>query len=320
MNNFALEISGLVKSFQGKRVVNNVDMKVAKGEIVGFLGPNGAGKTTIMSIVTGLLAADEGHIRLLGKDDGARDTKTRLRIGYLQEKPRIYPDMSAREYLNLFANIYGVKNVERRVGEVTDRVGITDAADRALGTFSRGMQQRACLARVMLHNPEFLILDEPTLGLDPVGVADLRDIFRQMHRDGVTLMFSSHQLAEMERICDSIIFLLDGKIVAQGRTDQFLPNFDGDKLLTIELLENTQITLPIIKSLPFVETATEIDNHRISICLQIADSQTERDQRAEFVRALSGRGLTVLSIGAASRTLEDVFLRLMNDRQSSLPY
>ncbi len=243
MSVHTLEIEGLNKSFQGKRAVDGVNMTVARGEIVGFLGPNGAGKTTVMSIATGLLAPDGGRISLFGVDGGARLTDIRLRMGYLQEKPRIYPDMAARAYLLLFARIYGVPTPQDQVAKVLERVGLSSAADRPLGTFSRGMQQRACLARVMLHEPEFLILDEPTLGLDPTGVADLRTIFREMRDQGTTLLFSSHQLAEMERICDSVIFLLDGRVVAQGRPADLLPGVADDLAMSVELFETVHPAL-----------------------------------------------------------------------------
>lgn len=319
MSGFTLEIDGLAKSFQGKRAVDGVSMAVAKGEIAGFLGPNGAGKTTVMSIVTGLLAPDQGHVRLFGIDGGARRADVRLRIGYLQEKPRIYPEMSARAYLALFARIYGVPNPGKRVEQVLDRVGLSPAADRTLGTFSRGMQQRACLARVMLHEPEFLILDEPTLGLDPVGVAELRDIFREMREQGATLLFSSHQLAEMERICDSVIFLFDGKVVAQGRPEDLLPDVAHDAALAVELFEPVHASLPVIRSLPLVESARETDTHRVAIVLRHGNTAGERDRRAELARALTGAGLTVLSVGVASRTLEDVFLTLTRGRRAPAP-
>jgi ABC-type multidrug transport system ATPase subunit len=320
MSAHTLEIEGLTKSFQGKRAVDGVNMSVTRGEIVGFLGPNGAGKTTVMSIATGLLAPDGGRVSLFGVDGGARRSDIRLRLGYLQEKPRIYPDMAARTYLLLFARIYGVPSAQDRVSKLLERVGLSSAADRPLGTFSRGMQQRACLARVMLHEPEFLILDEPTLGLDPTGVADLRTIFREMRDQGTTLLFSSHQLAEMERICDSVIFLFDGRVVAQGRPADLLPGAAGDVAMSVELFESVHPVLSLIRSLPAVQAARETDTHRVEITLRPEASRGERDRRAELSRHLTGAGLTVLSVGAASRTLEDVFLTLTSDGRASAPH
>ena len=150
---------------------------------------------------------------VMGHGYGVRQREIRLKIGFLQEKPRIYPEMTALAYLRFFAGRYGIADADRRVGEVLNRVGLSAAADRRLAGFSRGMQQRARLARALLHRPEFLILDEPTLGLDPIGVADMRAIFREMKAEGVTLLFSSHQLAEMERVCDRVIFMRQGRVV-----------------------------------------------------------------------------------------------------------
>ena len=196
-----LVAKGLRKRFGGKVAVAGVDLHVASGEIVGFLGPNGAGKTTIMNMVTGLSTPDEGELSLFGVPGGVRDPAMRARIGFLQEKPRIYPEMTGRAYLRLFASLYDVGDATKRVDELLGLMSLTHAADRPLSTYSRGMQQRACLARAMLHRPEFLVLDEPTLGLDPSGVKEMRDIILGLNRQGVALLLSSHQLAEMGGGC-----------------------------------------------------------------------------------------------------------------------
>jgi ABC-type multidrug transport system ATPase subunit len=297
----ALEVRGLTKSFRGKRAVDGAAFAVARGDVVGFLGPNGAGKTTVMKMVMGLLPPDAGQITLLGAADGA----ARLRIGYLQEKPRLYPDMTARAYLEFFARLHGVAAPARRAAEVLERVTLTAAADRALGSFSRGMQQRACLARVMLHEPEFLLLDEPTLGLDPGGVADMRAIFLEMKGQGVTLLFSSHQLAEMERVCDSVIFMQRGRVIAAGRPADLLPPAEG--AVSVELHEPVAEWLAAIAALPGVVHARVSGAHRAELILSGAGG---RDARACLSRALIGLGLTVLSVGGAAPTLEDLFLGL----------
>jgi len=303
----ALRIAGLTRSFRGKRAVDGVDLRVERGEIMGFLGPNGAGKTTVMNMVMGLVRPDGGEIELLGVRGGARDRGVRLRVGYLQEKPRIYPEMAARTYLEFFARLHGVPQPRQRVATVLDRVGLTAAADRALGTYSRGMQQRACLARVMLHEPEFLLLDEPTLGLDPSGVAGMRDILRGMRAAGTTLFFSSHQLAEMERICDRVAFMKDGKIVASGAPADLIPAGVSAGRLQVELYEVVGPALNAIRGLASVADVAEIGPHRAEISLA-APPADMRDARAALSRELAGIGLTVLSVGAAVPTLEDLFL------------
>lgn len=310
---FALETEGLVKSYNTKCVVDGVDLQVAKGEIVGFLGPNGAGKTTIMNIVTGLLPSDSGEVRLLGEKNGYRRPGIRRRLGCLQEKPRVYPEMTAHEYLAFFANLYGVGNAKVRIEEVLGRVALKHAAGRPLSAFSRGMQQRACLARTLLHRPEFLILDEPTLGLDPNGVSEMRRIFRGLRDEGVTLLFSSHQLDEMERICDSVIFLRSGKVVASGRPADILPSVDETGSLQIELFEPVAAHLDRIRSLTMVRSATEHDAHKLSVEPDLPQGTSIHDARGALAKAIGGLGLTVLSVADARVSLEDLFLKLTGD-------
>lgn len=319
----ALSVSGLTKAFRRKRVVDNVSFSVSRGEIVGFLGPNGAGKTTVMNMVMGLIQPDTGDVELLGVASGYRRPDIRMRIGYLQEKPRIYPDMTAFDYLSFFARLYGIVDAKKRVGEVLERVGLTAAADRRIGSYSRGMQQRACLARVMLHEPELLILDEPTLGLDPNGVADMRAIVRDMKAAGMTLLFSSHQLAEMERICDSVIFMQAGSVIAAGAPDSLMPAFSSDSALTVELFEPAVVHLPVIRNISGIASVRERGTHLLDINLSPDVVTDSRGNRAWTARALAGAGLTVLSVGAVSPSLEDLFLRLTaeangaGDRQGS---
>jgi len=304
----ALKISGLTRSFGRKRAVDGVDLSVARGEILGFLGPNGAGKTTLMNLVMGLLAPDGGEIELLGVKGGARTREVRLRVGYLQEKPRVYPEMSASAYLNLFAKLYGVSDRDARVAEVLARVGLGQPAGKPLAAFSRGMQQRACLARVMLHRPEFLLLDEPTLGLDPTGVAEMREILLEMRDEGTTLFFSSHQLAEMERICDRVAFMKDGRVVAAGTPAQMLP--EGRRnVMMLEIAEDVADRLDTLR-VPGCQSVRATGAHTAELVMEPATIEEERGARAAISRALSERGLTVLAVTAASTGLEDVFLAL----------
>lgn len=310
MSEPALRVTGLTRSFRGKRAVDGVDLAVERGEIMGFLGPNGAGKTTLMNMVMGLVTPHGGEIELLGVRGGAAHRAVRLKVGYLQEKPRIYPEMTARSYLELFARLYGVPAPRARVAAALEHVGIAEAADRALGTYSRGMQQRACLARVMLHEPEFLLLDEPALGLDPSGVAEMREIFRQMRAGGTTLFFSSHQLAEMEKICDRVAFLKEGRLVAVGRPAELLPELQAPDRLQIELYEPVAPSLAAISDLTLVKEAWGTGTHRAEIVLKADGPDEARAARAALARELTGLGLTVLSVSAAALTFEDLFLSL----------
>ncbi|MFO1151730.1 MAG: ABC transporter ATP-binding protein [Alsobacter sp.] len=319
MGDEVLQIAGLVKSYGARRVLDGVDMTVARGQVIGFLGPNGAGKTTVMSIATGLLTPDAGEVRLFGVTGGARRPQLRMRIGYLQEKPRLYPEMSARDYLTLFARLHGVARPATRVERLLERFGLADSACRPLASFSRGMQQRACLARVLLHEPEFLILDEPTLGLDPSGLADMRATFRDLRDRGMTLLFSSHQLAEMERICDGVVLLSGGRVLAQGRPADLLPTADGGEGLRVELVEAVGSVLGAIRDIEGVVAAREAGAHLAEVLWRPAQSCGDRDRRASLAKALTAAGLTVLSVGSAPPTLEDLFLTLTRDRPAPQP-
>ena len=302
----ALTVSGISRSFGTKRAVDDVSFSIGRGEITGFLGPNGAGKTTVMGMIMGLVTPDSGTIELLGVSEGSRLPAMRLRIGYLQERPRVYPEMTARGYLRFFADLYGVPGPAERVREVLDRVGLTAAADRRLGGFSRGMSQRACLARVMLHRPELLMLDEPTLGLDPNGVADMRAIFRDMRAEGTTLFFSSHQLAEMERICDKVVFMRAGRVVAADRPDAIMPAAGA---LVAECLEPPEETLAALAGSAAIRELAPHGPHHIRFSL--ADQPSDlRLARAQAARLLTSAGLNVLSVQADQRNLEDLFISL----------
>ena len=306
----SLRVTNLTRSFSGRRVVDGISLSVARGEIMGVLGPNGAGKTTVMNMIMGLLAPDGGEIELMGVKGGARHRSVRLRVGYLQEKPRIYPEMSGRAYLRLFARLYGVPDPAGRVAAVLDRVRLAGAADRALGTYSRGMQQRACLARVMLHEPAFLLLDEPTLGLDPTGVVEMREILLEMREAGATLLFSSHQLAEMERICDRVAFMKDGRLIASGAPDELVPAASIEGTVRIEIGEKIAPAIAAIQSLPSVREARATGEHSADVALLDSPRGDGRAARVALARDLTALGLTVLSVTASRRGLEELFLAL----------
>lgn len=306
----ALAATGLRKSFGKKIAVEDVNLSVKQGEIAGFLGPNGAGKTTVMNMIMGLVEPEQGSIEILGVRDGQRKPDIRIQIGFLQEKPHIYPEMTVCAYLDFFGRLYGISNPKSRISDVLERVGLRSVANRRLGTFSRGMQQRACLARVMLHQPKLLILDEPTLGLDPNGVAEMRTIFREMKADGVTLLFSSHQLAEMERVCDSVIFMNAGQVVASGKQTELIPPNNAEQFLTVELFEPAAEHLTAIRQIDGFGTVRESGTNQIQLMLALDGNM--RDRRAHVAKALTAKGLTVLSVNSASPSLEDLFLGLTN--------
>jgi ABC-2 type transport system ATP-binding protein len=300
---------GLWKQFGRKVAVRDLDLDVERGEIVGFLGPNGAGKTTVMNMITGLGRPDRGELTLFGVPGGSSDPALRSRLGYLQERPCLYPELSAPAYLKLFAALYRVPDAARRVDELIDTLSLRHAGDRPLSTFSRGMQQRTCLARAMLHRPEFLVLDEPTLGLDPVGVSDMRATILDLHRSGVAILFSSHQLAEMERICDRVILMNRGEIVDAGSTQSVTRRIAGMAEAVAEVDAATATVIAALQALPIVTRVTARDDTHIDIGLEAGEGDGTLVRRA-LSSAIARAGGVVLSVTLRSATLEDAFLQM----------
>jgi ABC-2 type transport system ATP-binding protein len=217
-----LEIRGLEKSFAAHlsmgrtKVVKGIDLDVRRGEIYGLLGPNGAGKTTTLKIVLGLLRADRGTVRLFGKPPG--DPASRLKVGFLPENPYFYDYLTAREFMDFYARLVGIPAGERRgaIEALLDRVGLRTGRDRPLRKFSKGMIQRVGFAQALLGDPEFVVLDEPMSGLDPIGRREFRDIILSLRESGKTVFFSSHILQDAEMICDRVGIVKDGKLVREG--------------------------------------------------------------------------------------------------------
>ena len=209
----SIEVQSLVKKYGEQKAVNNISFKVNKGEIVGFLGPNGAGKSTTMKILTGYLAQDGGSAKVCGIDVSSEPLETKKKIGYLPEANPLYYDMYVREYLDFVADVHAVKNKKEKIEEVIKTVGLTPERQKKIGQLSKGYKQRVGLAAALIHDPEVLILDEPTTGLDPNQIIEIREVIRSLGQQK-TILFSSHILQEVEAICDRVIIINKGQLVA----------------------------------------------------------------------------------------------------------
>ena len=222
---WVVEVEDLVKEFNGKQVLHGVTFHVKRGEVFGLLGPNGAGKTTTIRILLGLLKPTSGKALVLG-GSLAEDSRLRRRVGVVLEGDGLLARLSAYENLDFYARVYGLRDsVERgrRIRELLELVGLYDARNMKVGYFSSGMRRRLALARALIHYPEVLFLDEPTSGLDPEAKAMVRDLVAKLSRkDGVTVLYTSHDLGEVEKICSRIAVLVKGRIVAQGTLDNLL--------------------------------------------------------------------------------------------------
>lgn len=222
--NLAIETKNLVKTYKsrgsgGITVVDHLDLQVASGEIFGFLGPNGAGKTTTIKILLGIIAATSGEAYVLGGEAG--DIEVHRRLSYLPEKPYYYEYMTGLELMRFYASLFGIKD-EAKCLELLRRVNLGNDYNRPISQYSKGMQQRVGLAQSLLNDPELLFLDEPTGGLDPIAHIEIRDLILQFREEGKTVFISSHELSDVERICDRVAIINKGQVVAQGRLEDLL--------------------------------------------------------------------------------------------------
>ena len=221
-----LEIKNISKSYGAQRVLCAINQSFGVGRIVGLLGPNGAGKSTLMKIITGYIAADEGEVRIDGKRVAVDDVATKRLVGYLPEHNPLYLDMYVREYLEFVAEVYGLKGVARRetVEGVIERTGLTVEANKKIGQLSKGYRQRVGIAAAIIHNPRVLILDEPTTGLDPNQLIEIRQLIKDLGRDRLVI-FSTHIMQEVEQVCDDVIVINKGNVIEQGEKDALVAKY-----------------------------------------------------------------------------------------------
>ena len=221
-----LEIKNISKSYGAQRVLCSINQEFDAGRVVGLLGPNGAGKSTLMKIVTGYIAADEGEVLIDAKRVSVDDVATKRLVGYLPEHNPLYLDMYVREYLEFVAEVYGLKGVARRetVEGVIERTGLTVEANKKIGQLSKGYRQRVGIAAAIIHNPRVLILDEPTTGLDPNQLIEIRQLIKNLGRDRLVI-FSTHIMQEVEQVCDDVIVINKGNVIEQGEKDALVAKY-----------------------------------------------------------------------------------------------
>lgn len=294
MENTVLELKNVSKSFGKRKVIDNISLKVNSGEIFGFLGPNGSGKTTTIKMILRLIDSDEGEIKVNGFDNRKQFEQAMECIGAIVENPDMYKYMSGIDNLKLHARIRNID--EKRIAEVLEMVGLKDRAKDKVGKYSLGMKQRLGLALTLLHNPKVLILDEPTNGLDPAGIKQLRDILKKIsHEENVAVFVSSHILTEMQQMCDRVAVLDNGKIV---KIEQ-ITNSEEEKIETIELrLKNKEKAIKILKEKFEVDAKVEKNNLLVTI-------QTERVP--EVVKELAIEDVGVKAVIPREHNLERIF-------------
>jgi ABC-2 type transport system ATP-binding protein len=300
-----IEVQNLTKRYGRFVALDAISFSAGQGEIVGFLGPNGAGKTTTMRILTGYMPPTEGTAKVAGCDVFEDSLEMRRHVGYLPETVRLYRDMTVQGYLRFVAQLRGVGRSRERVADVLALVGMTERARSLVRNLSKGMQQRVGLAQAIVHNPEVLILDEPTIGLDPHQVQDLRALIRDLGRTH-TVMLSTHILSEAEQICDRVIILDQGRIVAEDTPDRLRENLNRGGRLFLRVGERTapQEVLRVVQAVPGVE---RVEAHREGYLISVRGST---DVRPALAAAVVGHSMELLELRPWAITLEEIFLDL----------
>jgi ABC-type multidrug transport system ATPase subunit len=299
MTTLLVETTDLTKRYGPRAAVDHVGLRVRRGEVYGFLGPNGAGKTTTLRMLLGLVRPTSGTVRVLGAPPG--DRAALARIGMLVESPAFYPYLSGRDNLRVVARYGGVPAT--RVDQTLETVGLSARASDRFAAYSLGMQQRLGLAAALLKDAELLILDEPTNGLDPAGVAEMRLLLRRLGRGGRTVLLSSHRLGEVQQVCDRIGVLSGGRLLREGTVAELRGH--GALLVTAQPLEQAHIVAQRL-----------LGPDRVAVQDGALRLQAEPDQAALVNRELVTAGVAVSALGWAERTLEDVFLELTNQPTS----
>ena len=310
-----IEVQHLTKRYGRVTAVDDVSFRVERGEILGFLGPNGAGKTTTMRILTGYMPATEGRATVAGFDIFDKPIDAKRRIGYLPETPPLYPDMTVREYLDFVARIKGVPSKEQkeRVSAVMARAHVADMADRHCAKLSKGYRQRVGLAQALIHNPDVLILDEPTAGLDPKQIIETRDLIRSLAGDH-TIVLSTHILPEVSQTCQRVVIINKGRVVAVDTPDNLTARLKGAETMYVQVDSEGADALPVLSGVSGVSGVTTTEQRGTVIGFEI-ESDRGTDIRRELSRAIVTRGWGLLELRPMRMSLEEVFLQVTTEEQ-----
>ncbi len=306
-----IEISHLVKRYGTKFAVDDISFSVGRGEIVGFLGPNGAGKSTTMNILTGYLSSTSGVAKVGGIDVLDAPYEAKKLIGFLPEQPPLYVDMKVDEYLNFIYELKKCKlNREKHLAEVCEVTKIADVRGRLIKNLSKGYRQRVGIAQALIGNPKVLIFDEPTVGLDPKQIIEIRNLVRNLGQDH-TIILSSHILSEVQAVADRIVIINQGKIVADEKTEEITRAVEDGRRYSVKICGPQREVLSTLKSLPGVVYAEAVGERELDSFTYHIESEPGVDVRKPLFYALSERGWAILGLSAVGMSLEDVFMKLM---------
>ena len=305
-----IQITNLVKKYGNKTALQGIDLTVKEGEIMGLLGPNGAGKSTTMNIMTGYLSATSGEVKINGHDILTEPIETKKSIGYLPEIPPLYMDMKVKEYLNFVAQLKKIKKAERKkqVEQVMELVEVKEYENRLIKYLSKGYKQRVGLAQALLGEPKLLILDEPTVGLDPNQIIRMRKLIKDLAKDH-TIILSSHILSEISAICDSVVIIDQGKVIARGTAEELEEQFTNKEVIWLTVKgEQEKVKSAVKECKCFVSyDMEELEEEQWRIR---AEMKSEEDMRDQLFFYFAEKKIPVLNMEQETKSLEDVFLQL----------
>ena len=314
-----IEIEHLSKNFGSTHAVRDVSFTVPKGEIIGLLGPNGSGKTTIMRVLTGFFPPTSGHARVAGLDAAAQSLALRQKIGYLPESVVLYPDMRVRRFLEFCADVRGINGTRKRgrLEAMVRECGLHEVADRLIGTLSKGYRQRVGLAQALLHEPEVLILDEPTVGLDPRQIADIRHRIRAL-RGSTTVLLSTHILPEVSMTCDGVIIIDRGRIVAEDTAEALTRRVQGADRTLVRVEGPADAVYSVLNGVAGVDHLELTSGAGAAgTCEFIAHSTAGEPVRKAIAAAVVGRGWGLVEVRPLAMSLEDLFVRLVTEEEGN---
>lgn len=305
-----IQVTGLTKDYGNRRALDNITFDAKQGEIVGFLGPNGAGKTTTMRILTGYMPPTSGEAIIAGYDVIENSLEVRKRVGYLPETVPLYEDMTAFEYLKFMGELRRLPDLEERAFEALDMVNLDERADSFIGTFSKGMRQRVGLAQALLHRPEVIILDEPTIGLDPAQVVDIRNVIREIGKDR-TVLFSTHILSEAQQICDRVLIINKGNIVAEDTPENLHSRVLGTERVLLRVRGDAD---GLDKTIKAIKGTKKVSSNKVDgVEFEFSAGQ---DIRPQVAKAVVDAGYELIEMSSVGASLEDIFLELTDEKST----
>lgn len=301
-----LTIKDLYKSYGKFTAVNGLNLEIPKGEIFGFVGPNGAGKTSTMKIVAGLLSPDAGEVYVDGIDAIKYNRKLKEKIGYMPDFFGVYDNLKTIEYLEFYASIYGIlgKEAAQVCMDLLELVNLTDKADSYVDGLSRGMKQRLCLARSLVHNPELLILDEPASGMDPRARYEMKEILKNLKEMGKTIIVSSHILPELAEICSAIGIIEKGSMMVTGTVQEIMYKLNHAHPLKIKVIDHVEETVKRLKESPWIDRVMVVENEISAEC------SGSDEEVVKILQNLMKCNIPVLSFGQQTGNLEEIFMKI----------